>query len=378
MTRAIILSGGWGTRLRPLTCTIPKTLIPIVNKPVIERQMLLLKSAGVKEIVLAVSVMDDVIKRYFKEGENLGIKIHYTLEKHPKGTAGALKLAESYLKDDNFFMSNGDVVLNYDMGDMLKFHEKHKGIGTIAGKTVEDPSRFGVLIANNETHQLLEFLEKDEYSPPNGKIVPMPINAGVYLLEPEIFSFIEPDKKVSIEREVFPKVAKEKKLFYYPISGIWNDVGKPYDLIQANLLLMNDLIKKLDGKVKNLVDYSADIHPSTEIHPPCTVGENVVIHGDCKIGPNVVIGNNVLIETKAELSNCVIYNEVYISNNAKIENAIIADNCNIRENVIIKGNNENLVILASYVEVLSNLELIAPKTISLSVCHHEVVRESMK
>jgi NDP-sugar pyrophosphorylase family protein len=261
---------------------------------------------------------------------------------------------------------------------MLKFHEKHKGIGTIAGKTVEDPSRFGVLIANNETHQLLEFLEKDEYSPPNGKIVPMPINAGVYLLEPEIFSFIEPDKKVSIEREVFPKVAKEKKLFYYPISGIWNDVGKPYDLIQANLLLMNDLIKKLDGKVKNLVDYSADIHPSTEIHPPCTVGENVVIHGDCKIGPNVVIGNNVLIETKAELSNCVIYNEVYISNNAKIENAIIADNCNIRENVIIKGNNENLVILASYVEVLSNLELIAPKTISLSVCHHEVVRESMK
>lgn len=378
MTKAIILSGGWGTRLRPLTCTIPKTLIPIVNKPVIERQMLLLKSAGVNEIVLAVSVMDDVVKNYFKEGENLGIKIHYTVEKHPKGTAGAIKLAESYLEGDNFFMLNGDVILNYDMAKMLKFHNKNMGIGTIAGKTVDDPSRYGVLIVNNETYQLLQFLEKDEYSPPNGKIGPMPINAGVYILEPEIFSFIEPNKKVSIERQVFPEVANQKKLYYYPINGIWSDVGTPYDLLQANVLLMNDIIHKLEGTVKNLVDNSADIHPSSEIHPPCTIGENVVIHGNCKIGPNVVIGDNVLIENNSVLSECLIYNEVYISNNVKIEKAIIADNCNIRENVKIKGNNENLVILSSYVEVLNNLELFAPKTISLSVCHHEVVKESMK
>jgi NDP-sugar pyrophosphorylase family protein len=155
-------------------------------------------------------------------------------------------------------------------------------------------------------------------------------------------------------------------------------VGKPYDLLQANILLMNDLIKNLDEKIKNLVDFSADIHPSSEINPPCTIGENVVIHDDCKIGPNVVIGDNVLIENKTSLSNCLIYNEVYISNNVKIEKAIIADNCHIRENVTLKGNGENLVILASYVEVLKNLELIAPKTISLTVCHHEVVKESMK
>ncbi|NVM44947.1 MAG: NDP-sugar synthase [Candidatus Lokiarchaeota archaeon] len=378
MTKAIILSGGWGTRLRPLTCTIPKTLIPIVNKPVIERQMLLLKSVGVKEIVLAVSVMDGVIKSYFKEGEKLGIKIYYTIEKHPKGTAGALKLAESYLKDDNFFMLNGDVVLNYNMGEMLKFHSKNKGIGTIAGKVVDDPSRYGVLIVNDETHQLLEFLEKNEYSPPNGKVVPMPINAGVYILEPEVFSYIEANKKVSIEREVFPKIVKEKNLYYYPISGIWKDIGNPYDLLQANILMMNDLINSLDGNTKNLVDHSVNIHPSSEIHPPCVIGENVVIHGDCKIGPNVVIGDNVLVENKTSISNCLIYNGVYISNNAKIEKAIIADNCNIRENVVIEGNNENLVILASYVEVLKNLKIIAPKTISLTVCHHEVVKESMK
>ena len=289
-----------------------------------------------------------------------------------------MKLAEPYLKDENFFMLNGDVILNFDMGEMLKFHNKYNGIGTIAAKVVEDPSRNGVLIVNNDTNQLLEFLEKDEYTSSNGKVVSMPINAGVYILEPEIFSYIEADKKVSMEREVFPLVSKEKRLFYYPISGIWSDVGKPYDLLQANILFMNDLINNMDEKVRNLVDQSANIHPSTEIRSPCAIGENVVIHGDCKIGPTVIIGDNVLIENKAELSNCLLYNEVYISNNVIIDNAIIADNCNIRENVVIKGNNGNLVVLASFVEVLNNLELITPKTIPLTVCHHEVVKESMK
>jgi len=130
MTKGIILSGGWGTRLRPLTCTIPKTLIPVVNKPVIERQMLLLKTAGVKEIILAVSVMGDTLKNYFKEGEKLGIKIYYTDEKNPMGTAGAIKLAEDYLNDDNFFMLNGDVILNFDFNNMVTFHEENNGIGT--------------------------------------------------------------------------------------------------------------------------------------------------------------------------------------------------------------------------------------------------------
>ena len=177
---------------------------------------------------------------------------------------------------------------------------------------------------------------------------------------------------------MFPRVLKEKKLFYYPITGIWNDEGKPFDLLQGNILLMNDLINNLDENVKNLIDNSASIHPSTEIHPPCTIGENVVIHNNCKIGPNVVIGDNVLIENNTELSNCLIYNEVNISNHVKIEKAIIADNCIIQDNVLLKGNNENLIILASYVEVMKNIELISPKTSSLTVCHHEVVKESMK
>ncbi len=377
MTRGIILSGGWGTRLRPLTCTIPKTLIPIVNKPVIERQILLLKSAGVKEVILAVSVMADILKNYFKDGKRLGIKIEYTDEKRPMGTAGAIKLAEDFLKDDNFFMLNGDVILNFDFKQMINAHQQYEGIGVIASKIVEDPSRYGVLIVDEKSNRLLRFLEKTEYKPPGGNYVSMPINAGVYLLEPDIFKYIEPAKKVSIEKEVFPQLTNEGNLYHYPISGIWKDIGKPIELLEGNIMLMNDILKSLNGKAKNLIDDSLDIEGKTLIYPPVTIGENVVIRKNCKIGPNVIVGDNVYIDANSEIKEALIYNEAYISQNVKLEKVILSDNCLIHNGAELKGNNQNLVILASHVEVLENVSLIAPSNGSITICHHEIIKEGI-
>jgi len=377
MTKGIILSGGWGTRLRPLTCTLPKTLMPVVNKPVIERQMLLLKKAGVKEIILAVSVLAKELKSYFDNGEKFGIKIHYTDEKSPMGTAGAIKLAESILQDENFFMLNGDVIINFDFNEMLKAHEQFKGIGTIASKVVDNPSVYGVLTIDEETQKIIKFREKSEYKPPLGKSVPIPVNAGVYLLEPEILSYIKPNKNVSIEKDIFPILASEDKLFLYPISGIWKDIGKPYELLQGNILLMQDLIRNLKGKRENLIEESVKIEGKSLIYPPVTIGENVVIKNDCIIGPNIIIGDNVYIDEGTELKDCLIYNEVHLSKNVKIDRSIVSDNCLIHDNVVLEGNGQNLVILASFVEVLKNIRLIAPSTTSLSLCHHEVVRESI-
>ncbi len=377
MTKGIIISGGWGTRLRPLTCTIPKALIPVVNKPVIERQILLLKSAGIKNIVLAVSVMDDVLKEYFGDGSKFGVKIYYTDEKNPLGTAGAIKLAERYLKDDNFFMLNGDVILNFNFKEMLQTHERFKGLGLIASKVVPDPSRYGVLITEKQSNKILKFLEKTEYSPPDGKYVPMPINAGVYILEPEIFKYIEPNKKMSMEHDVFPILVSEEKLYHYPIPGIWKDIGKPEELLEGNIQLMNDLLASSDEKKENLIDDSLDIDGKALIYPPVTIGENVVVRKNCRIGPNVVIGDNVYIGANSEIKDTLIYNKAYISNNVYIEKAIVSDNCLIHEGVKLKGNNQNLVILSSCVEVLENLSIIAPSNTSLSVCHHEVIRSDL-
>ncbi|MFO8018652.1 MAG: NDP-sugar synthase [Promethearchaeia archaeon] len=378
MVKGIILSGGWGTRLRPLTCTTPKTLIPVVNKPVIERQMLLLKEAGVEDIVLAVSVMAEELKQYFGDGERLGLKIHYTKEETPKGTAGAIKLAEDYLKDDNFFMLNGDVILNFDFKEMYQNHLEYGGIGTIASQMVDDPSRYGVLIIDEGTQQIEKFLEKKEYQPPAGKIVPMPINAGVYMLEPEIFSYIDPNRKVSIEKDVFPVIAEEKKIYHYPISGIWKDIGKPFELLQGNILLLKSLLNERAERTKNLIGGGLEIEGRAEIFPPSSIGDNVTIRNNCKIGPNVVIGDNVYIGANTEIKDAIIYSESYITNNVKIENAIVSDGCEINDNTILRGNGRNLVILASYVKVNKGLKLIAPSNNSISVCHHEVVRQDIK
>jgi mannose-1-phosphate guanylyltransferase/phosphomannomutase len=377
MTRGIILSGGWGTRLRPLTCTIPKTLIPIVNIPVIERQILLLKEAGVKEVVLAVSVMGEQLQKYFKNGEKLGVEISYTEEKSPMGTAGAIKLAEKKLKGDNFFMLNGDVILDFNFKKMLDAHEKFDGIGTIASKNVDDPSRYGVLITD-EKGRILKFQEKEEFNPSEQDASSMPINAGVYILEPEVFSYIPPKKKVSIEREVFPKLAEDKQLQHHPISGLWKDVGKPNELFDGNIKLLNDLIEREGDKKHNIIGKNVDIHPTATIHHPIALGNNSIIGKNSEIGPNVIIGDNVFIEENCSIKEALIFNEVYIEKNTEIEKTIIADNALIKEGAKLQGYDDQLVILASYVQVLEDIKLIATKRYPISFCHHEVVKESIE
>ncbi|TFF85158.1 MAG: NDP-sugar synthase [Promethearchaeota archaeon] len=378
MTKGLILSGGWGTRLRPLTCTIPKTLMPVGNKPVIERQIDLLKNAGVTEVVLAVSVMSEYLKNYFGDGHNLGVKIHYTNEKSPMGTAGALKLAEPFLKDDNFFMLNGDVILNFSFKEMLETHNNFNGIGTIASRLVEDPSRYGVLIVEEESQKISNFLEKDEFQ--NSEYAnnqKMPVNAGVYILEPQIFDYIKSKKKLSIERDIFPKLASKQRIYHHPISGIWKDIGKPYELLDGNILLLRDILEKMNSDALNLIDEDSDIHETVKIIPPVMIGANTIIRQNCTIGPNAIIGNNVYIEKSCNISESLIYNEVYISKKTSIRNAIISDNCLIKKNNLLEGNAENLVILASYVQVDENLQLKASNESSINVCHHEIVKDDI-
>ncbi|MBN1800467.1 MAG: NDP-sugar synthase [Candidatus Lokiarchaeota archaeon] len=377
MTKAIILSGGWGTRLRPLTCSLPKTLIPVVNVPVVERQITLLRSIGVKEIVLAVSVMSEYLKGYFGDGSSLGIKIHYTNEENPMGTAGALKLAEYYLRDDNFFLLNGDEIINFNFKEMLEFHENVNATVTIASKTVEDTSRYGVLIVNGETNRIDRFLEKEEYNPPKDMIVPMPVNAGVYIFEPEVFDQIAPKKKLSIERDVFPILAREGCLYNYSLKGMWKDIGTPLDLLEGNILLMKSLIEETAGKEENIIATSVQFEGNTTIIPPITIGEHVIVRYGCKLGPNAVIGDNSYLEKNAMIKNSIINNKVFIGENSIVEKAIVADNCRLEENVELKGNENALVILGSSVHVLKNIRLISPKDQHITYCHHEVVRRSI-
>lgn len=221
----LILAGGKGTRLKPITNEIPKPMLPLHDKPIMEHTLDLMKKYGIKDVIISIGFKGNKIKEYFGNGKRFGLNINYIEETEPLGTAGPLRLAK-HLLTETFVMCNADELKNIDLSDMYLFHKENKGIGTIALTTVEDPTAYGV--ARMKGNLILEFLEKPKNPPSNL------INAGLYILEPEILNYIPGTGAASIERDVFPRIASENKLFGYPFDGQWFDTGtlERYDLAQ--------------------------------------------------------------------------------------------------------------------------------------------------
>lgn len=219
--QAFILAGGKGTRLRPITHEIPKPMIPVHGRPMLEHVVELFKKYDIRDIIMAIGYKGDKIKEYFGNGSKFGVKITYVEEKEKLGTAGPLRLAKHLIKG-TFAMTNADELKNIDLDDMYKFHKENKAMATIALTTVKDPSAYGV--ANMKGSKIVEFIEKPKKEDAPSNL----INAGLYILEPEIIQYIPAQRgEVKIETEVFPKIAKTGKLFGYPFSGQWYDTGTP-------------------------------------------------------------------------------------------------------------------------------------------------------
>lgn len=215
--KALILAGGRGTRLRPITHEIPKPLVPLHDKPILQHTIDLFKKYGITEILISVGYKAEKIKEYFGNGKRFGVDIIYIEESEPLGTAGPLNLAREHLTD-TFMMCNADELKNIDLHEMYLFHKENGAKATIALTTVADPSQYGV--AKLMGSKILEFIEK----PAQGTAPSNLINAGLYVLEPSIFDFV-PKGAGSIERDVFPRIAQEGKLFGFPFSGQWFDTG---------------------------------------------------------------------------------------------------------------------------------------------------------
>jgi NDP-sugar pyrophosphorylase family protein len=215
--RAVILAGGKGTRMRPFTYEMPKPMIPVQGKPLLQHIVELIRKYEIREIILSTGYMGDKIREYFGNGSKFGVDITYVEEKAEMGTAGALHLMEDSLKGP-FLMFNGDILANIDLHDFIIFHRENKAAATIALTPVKDPSRFGV--ANLRGNRVLEFIEK----PKDGSVKSKLINAGVYVMEPEVLDYI-PKGRSMMEVDVFPKLAKEGRLFGYPFDGQWFDTG---------------------------------------------------------------------------------------------------------------------------------------------------------
>jgi mannose-1-phosphate guanylyltransferase len=230
--KAIILCGGEGTRLRPLTLSTPKPMLPLGYRPLLEHSILYFNNLGINNFILAIGYLGEHIIKYFNDGSSLGVNIEYSTEHKALGTGGAIKNAEKFI-NSTFLVINGDVVFrDLNLREALQFHKENNALATIVVTKVNDAKRFG-LVEIGKNGKIISFIEKPKYSTSGY------INAGLYILEPKIFDYIKSGEKVSIENDVFPVLVEEGKLFAYKHNGYWIDIGLPedYERAQADFLM---------------------------------------------------------------------------------------------------------------------------------------------
>ncbi|SCU94359.1 LAME_0F07162g1_1 [Lachancea meyersii CBS 8951] len=340
--KGLILVGGYGTRLRPLTLTVPKPLVEFGNRPMILHQIEALAAAGVTDIVLAVNyrpeVMVETLQKYEKE---YGVNITFSVETEPLGTAGPLKLAEEVLKKDNspFFVLNSDVICDYPFQELADFHKAHGGQGTIVATKVDEPSKYGVIVHDIATPNLIDrFVEKPV------EFVGNRINAGLYILNPEVIDLIDL-KPTSIEKETFPILVEQKSLYSFDLEGYWMDVGQPKDFLSGSVLYLNSLSKRSPQSMAKgnnivgnvIVDPSAKISASAKIGPDVVIGPNVTIGDGVRITRSVVLCNSHIKDHALVKSTIVGWNST-VGKWARLEGVtVLGDDVEVKDEVYVNG-----------------------------------------
>jgi NDP-sugar pyrophosphorylase family protein len=354
--KAIILAGGVGTRLRPLSCTRPKLLFPLLNKPLLDHTFERLATTGVNGVTLAVKFMADVFMNRYGESAK-GMKITYSREKIPMWTGGAIKYAEDLIgHDDRFLVLNGDIFTTIDYAKLVEKHRENEAVATIALYRVEDPSRYGTVKLTKE-NRIAQFVEKA----PLGKAPSNLINAGVYVLEPEIFNYIPAGRPVSIEREVFPKLAEQGKLFGHTFEDIWIDIGKPEDYLKANKFMLDA------NKEKRIL--GPDV-VSGEFIDPVMFDSGVTVGENSKIGPYAVVGRDTVLGRNVSLENSVVLPEATILDDASVAGAVIGEGATVGKGATVSEG----CVIGDYATIGDKVTLAK----NVTVCHSKEVKENVK
>lgn len=327
--QALILAGGKGTRLRPLTVYTPKPIVPVVNRPFLLYQIEVLRNAGVTDITLSLSYQPDKIQHLLGNGSEFGVSIRYITEPSPLGTGGAYKFASDALRETTIVF-NGDILTNLDVGKLLEFHQAKAAEATISLVAVDDPSRYGLAAVDGE-NRIQRFVEKPSHDDLEEFKINT-INAGIYVLEPSILDIIAKDANKSFEYEIFPDILERKLAFYgYVMSDeYWLDIGTPASYLKAH----HDF---LSGKVPGFepqTTAASDVATHAEVDKVSVIGEGCTIKPGARI-VNSVIGAGVHIEEKAVIENSVIWAHTRIASSAEIHDAVIGRSCHIGRNAVV-------------------------------------------
>ena len=320
--QAIVLVGGEGTRLRPLTYGTPKPMVPIMNVPFLALTFERLHAVGIKDVILPAGYMPQAITDYFGDGSRVGMNITYVIEDEPLGTAGAVKNVEQYITGP-FFMLNGDVLTSLDLAAMMAFHKEKGGLGALHLIKVDDPSAFGC-VAHDANGRISQFVEK----PPKGTEPTNEINAGTYLLDPAVLDAIPAGRNVSIERDTFPKIlADGKALYAYTTNDYWIDLGRPEHYMDAHRDILSG---KMPFQIEpGISGQGAAGAPAEALQPPVHLDAGVDIHPTARVGPHVVLGPGCSIAAGAIVRDCVLWDNVVVEEGATLEGTIVASRSRI-------------------------------------------------
>jgi mannose-1-phosphate guanylyltransferase len=332
--KAVVLVGGFGTRLRPLTLSTPKPMLPVGHVPMVENLVRMLAKANITEVVLGLGFRPEPFMRAFPDGECAGIALHYAVEPEPLDTAGAIKFAaESAGIDDTFIVANGDVLTDLDVTSLIDFHRRSHARATLHLTPVDDPSAYGVVVIDDDG-RVRRFVEK----PAPGTEPSRMINAGTYVFEPEVLDVIPSGRKVSVERETFPILVERGTLFAMATDDYWIDTGRPETYLKANLDVLDG--RRTSMRV-DMVEQGAEVDPGAEIlHSLVSNGARIergahVVDSVILPGAHVSRGANVrsslvmgFVGSDATITDCVIGSDGRVESNATMSHARVPDQSN--------------------------------------------------
>ena len=332
--RAVVMAGGEGTRLRPLTSNQPKPMVPIVGKPCMEHILELLKRHGLEDVVVTLAFLPQAIRSYFGTGETLGLNVEYSIEEVPLGTAGSVRLASAAL-DETFLVISGDALCDVDLGALIAFHREQGAAVTIGLKSVDNPLEFGIVVTD-ESGRVERFLEKPSW----GQVFSDTINTGIYVLEPEVLKHIPTDRPYDFSKELFPLLLEMGRPIYgFVLDGYWQDIGNLDQYRQANFDALDEKVRlnvdgiRLRGNV--WIGEGAEVDNVEELEGPAFIGNYCRIARDASVGPYTVLSNGVTLRERARTTRTVIDAATHVGRSTLIEGAIVGRSCDIRDHVRI-------------------------------------------
>lgn len=329
--KAVVMAGGEGSRLRPLTLSRPKPMLPVVNRPVLGHILHLLKAHGICDVVMTLQYLPSQIQDYFGDGKNMGVKIEYVVEEVPLGTAGSVKHAQALLStDEPFLVISGDALTNFNLTDLIAFHRERKALLTMALYQVADPLEFGV-INTREDGRVVQFLEKPKW----GAVTSDTVNTGVYVVQPELLAQVPENQLVDWSQHIFPRLlARKEALYGYVAQGYWCDIGTLGEYQRANADLLNrrlflgELGEHIGGGI--WTGGPVEIAPDAQLYGPIFLGQEVKIKGGVVIHGPAVIRDYTIVDNRARVNRSVIWRNCYIGEGAEVHGAVVGRQCSLK------------------------------------------------